>query len=359
MARELGEQLLALAERAQDSAFLVEAHRVLGTTFYHLGELPMARVHLERGMLYYDLRQHRSSAFLYGQDSGVFCLTYAALALWLLGYPDQALKRSREALSLAQELVHFHSLAIARGYEAWLHQLRREEQVTQERAEETNDLCREHGFAFWLAMGTILRGWALAIHGQEEEGSTHIREGLAVWRGTGAEISVSHFLALLAESYGKTGQTEEALSAVVEALAVVDKTGERYYEAELYRLRGELTLQQAGSRPQAVGFKEKMEEAEKCFHKAIETAHKQQAKSLELRATMSLARLWQQQGKRDDARQMLAEVYNWFTEGFDTRDWQEAKALLTELEGQEKGKRKRQKVPRRQAAAKATENKKQ
>ena len=172
------------------------------------------------------------------------CLSYAAWVLWFLGYPDQALKRSQEALALAAGLSHPFSLAFALGFAAVLHQLRREEQAAQERAEAVIALSTEQGFPFWLALGTILRGWALAEQGQGEEGIAQIRQGLAAYRATGAEIVRPYFLALLAEAYGKVGQAEEGLSVLAEALALVDKTGERFYEAELYRLKGELTLQQ-------------------------------------------------------------------------------------------------------------------
>ena len=189
-------------------------------------------------------------------------------------------------------------------------------------------LSAEQGFALALSQAAILRGWVLAEQGQGEEGIAQIRQSMAAWRATGAELRRPYYLALLAEAYGKGGQVEEGLSVVAEALAAVDKTRERFYEVELYRLRGELML--AKSRVQSLGSSVQ-KEAEECFWKAIEIARRQQAKSLELRATMSLTRLWQQQGKRAEARQMLAEVYNWFTEGFDTKDLQEAKALLEEL----------------------------
>ena len=170
------------------------------------------------------------------------CLSYAALGLWYLGYPDQALKRSHEALTLAQELSHPFSLAFALVMAAMLHQLRREGQAAQERAEAAMALSTEQGFAHWLADGTILRGWALAEQGQREEGITQMRQGLAALRAIGSEIERPSFLALLAEAYGKEGQAEEGLAVLAEALAMVDKSGERFYEAELYRLRGELTL---------------------------------------------------------------------------------------------------------------------
>jgi predicted ATPase len=211
-------------------------------------------------------------------------------------------------------------------------------------------LCSEQGFPYWLATGTILRGWALAEQGQGEEGIAQMRQGLTASRATGAEVNRPYYLALLAEAYGKAGQAEEGLTVLAEALTLVDKTGERMYEAELYRLKGTLTLQSKASLGQVSGKSQASQEqfgdtdprpltpdppaeaeAEACFHKAIEIARKQQAKSLELRATVSLSRLWQQQGKTTEARELLAPVYNWFTEGFDTKDLQEAKALLEEL----------------------------
>jgi predicted ATPase len=219
-----------------------------------------------------------------------------------------------------------------------LHQFRREWLAVQERAEAVIALSSEQGFALILAWGTIMRGWVLAEQGQEEEGIAQMRRGLAACRATGAEVMRPNNLALLAEAYGKVGQVEEGLQVLGEALDAVDKSGERFCEAELYRLRGELMLAQ--SKVQSLKSKvtdprsltpDPQTEAEACFHKAIEIARKQQAKSLELRAATSLARLWQQQGKEKEAHDPLAEVYGWFTEGFDTADLKDAKALLEEL----------------------------
>jgi predicted ATPase len=304
-----------------------------------LGEFAPARAYLEQGITLYDPQQHRSLAFLYGLDPGVCCLSIGAFVPWYLGYPEQALKRSREALTLAQELSHPFSLGLALVMAGFLHQLRREGQAAQERAEAAMTLSTEQGFAEWLGGGSVLRGWALAEQGQREEGIAQMRQGLAAYQAIGIEVIRAANLCLLAEAYGKAGQAEEGLTVLAEALAVVDKTGERMYEAELYRLKGQLTLQQF----QVSSFKFQVQEspksevrspeseAEECFLKAIEIARKQQAKSLELRAVMSLSRLWQQQGKKEEARQMLAEIYGWFTEGFDTKDLQEAKALLEAL----------------------------
>jgi predicted ATPase len=320
--RELGEQCLALARSVQDPALLLEAHSVLGLTLLWLGELALAQEHVEQGITFYNPQQHRFLTVLYGYDPMVFCLSLAANVLWLLGYPNQALQRSHEALALAQELSHPLSLTLALEFAAILHQFRREGQAAQKRAEAAITLSIEQGFPYWLAEGTIRRGWALAEQKQVEEGITQIRQGLASYQATGAEVLRSYYLALLAEACAKGGQSEEELSILAEALALVYKTGERFYEAELYRLKGELLL----ARPA-----HQTAEAEACYHQALDIARHQQAKSLELRAAMSLARLWQRQGKRDTARQLLAEVYGWFTEGFDTADLQEAKALLAEL----------------------------
>jgi TOMM system kinase/cyclase fusion protein len=322
-ANELAEELLRLAQSAQDPAMLVEAYSMLGTTSFYLGEIASARVHLEQGIALYDPQQHRSHAFLeVGTDPGVLCFIYAAHVLWLLGYPDQALTKSHEALTLAQELSHPFSRAYALDFAALLHRLRREEQAAQERAEAAITLSTKQGFPLWLAIGMILRGGTLAEQGQGSEGIAQMREGLAVFQATGAEVGRPYFLTLLAEGYGRGGQAEERLSILDEALAAVQQTGERWCEAELYRLKGELVL---------VRFSEDDAEAETCFQQGIAIARRQQAKSLELRAALSLSRLWQRQGKRAEAQQLLAPVYGWFTEGLDTADLQDAKALLDEL----------------------------
>jgi predicted ATPase len=217
-------------------------------------------------------------------------------------------------------LCHPYSVAYALYWAACLYKFLWERPAVQERVETLLALASEQGFPLWVAHGTVLRGWALAEQGHIEEGIAQIQEGLAVYRATGSELYRPYYLALLAEAYGKVGQTEEGLSILAEALALVDKTGECCYETELYRLKGELTLQS------------KVKEAEECFLKAIELARRQQAKSLELRATVSLSRLWQSQGKKAEAHKLLSKVYYWFTEGFDTLDLKEAKALLESLE---------------------------
>jgi class 3 adenylate cyclase/predicted ATPase len=326
-ARELGEQLFTLAQGGQDPALLLEANLALGYTVFWLGDFVAAREYLEQGIALYDHQQHHALAILYaGCDPGVACLSGLAQALWHLGYPDQALKRGHEAVFLARALSHPPSLIFALGF-ASTYFLRREGQLAREWAEEVMTLSTEQGTDAWLAIGMIVRGWTLTEQGQEEEGMAQMRQGLAAYRATGQVGWQASFFALLAAVYGKVGQREAGLAVLTKVLATVDKTGERLCEAELYRLKGELTLRQSDVRGPESG----VEEAEECFHRAIEIARQQQAKSWELRATMSLARLWQRQSRRAEAHQRLSEIYRWFTEGFDTKDLQEAQALLVAL----------------------------
>ena len=259
----------------------------------------------------------------YGQDLGMGSHSALARALWQLGYPDQALQHSQAACTLAQEVAHPYSLVLALVYAATVHQHRREVLAAHAQAAAAMTLATEQGFfAERVAWATVLHGWALAMQGQGEAGLAEMRQGLAADLATGSKSWQPYFLGLLAEAYGAGGHPDAGLTALAEALAVLDTTELRSYAAELYRLKGALLLQQAV--PDA-------SQAETCFHQALDIARQQQAKSWELRAAMSLSRLWQQQGKRDEARALLAPIYGWFTEGFDTADLQEAKALLETL----------------------------
>jgi predicted ATPase len=242
--------------------------------------------------------------------------------LWCLGYPAQALQRVHEALTLAQELRSPFNLAFALGFAAIFHQWRRERQLAQERAEAAMTLAAEHGFSFFSGSGSVMRGWALVEQSQVEEGIAEIRQGLAAVQLIGADSHRSYYLAVLADAYRKAGRTEEGLTVLNEALDLVNKTRLRYYEAELYRLQGELLLEQNDVN---------VAQAESYFQRAIEVARMQSAKSWELRATTSLAQLLAKQGRREEAHRMLTDIYNWFTEGFDLPDLKEAKALLDEL----------------------------
>jgi class 3 adenylate cyclase/predicted ATPase len=242
-AHELGEQLLTLAHRAQDPVALMEAHRALGQTLLQLGEIPAALEHLENGIALYDPQQHHSVAFRYGMDPKVICLSHAALALWRLGYPDRALERSHQALTLAQDLAHPVSLANAQFWVAWVHQFRREQTAAQEQAEAAITLATAQGFPLGVVFGTLIRGWALVAQGQAAEGIGQIRQSLADWRATGGELHRPYFLALLAEACGSVGAIEEGLCVLDEALTTVHNTTARQWEAELYRLKGELLKQ--------------------------------------------------------------------------------------------------------------------
>jgi predicted ATPase len=316
-ARELGEQLLSLAQRASEPAGLAHARITLGNALTFLKEWDAARTHLEQGVAFYNAQQHRSQGFLAATHEGVFGLSRLAQVLWYLGYPDQALQRSHEGLTLARELAHPASVATALFFAAEVHKYRREGQRTYEQAEAALGLAREHGFALREAQAMILRGWALVEHGQGEAGIVQMRQGHAARHATGSERGGR---IRLAEAYGRVGQIEEGLQVVAETLARSDNSGGE--EAELYRLKGELLLTRS--------FEHHVE-AESCFRQALDIARRQEAKALELRAATSLARLWQQQGKQAEARALLAPLYGWFTEGFDTPDLQEAKALLEAL----------------------------
>jgi len=291
----------------------------MGVSLFWLGEFSRARLHWEQGSSLYDPQQHGALVSSLAGNPVVAGLSYASLVLWYLGYPEQALKQSREAIALAQELAHSYSLSFALFCAAWLHQCRQEGHCSPRANSGSHKPRNRAGVSVLVAMSTTLRGWVLAVQGQGEEGIAQIREGLAAHQATGAELHRPHYLALLAEAYEGVGQIEEGLNALAEALEIVGRTGEREYEAELYRLKGELSLKsrQVKDKSKTTQGKSEVEkEAEECFWKAVEIAQKQQAKSLELRAVMSLARLWQQQGKNAGARRMLAEIYGWFTEGF-------------------------------------------
>jgi predicted ATPase len=315
--RELGKQLVATAQRMQDPALILEAHHELWANSLHLGEFSSALTHTERGIELYNPQEHRQYAFLYGgHDPGVCGLRHAAMILSLLGYPDQALQKSQDALELAQKLSHPNSLAFALYYSAWVHQQRGESQAVDERIEATITLAKDQGFTRWLQQGSLLQGWLLAQQGEGQEAIRRMRHGSAA-----AMDAHSHGIALLAETYGKEGQIEEGLRVLNEELARLQITGGRFYVAELHRIKGELLAQAAADEQQA----------EACFQSALQIARGQSTKSLELRAAMSLSRLWQRQGKTAKARKLLEDIYGWFTEGFDTADLKEAKALLEEL----------------------------
>jgi predicted ATPase/DNA-binding IscR family transcriptional regulator len=245
--RELAEQLFSLAQRVGDPGLLVVAHLALGAASFYLGEPTVAREHWDKGIALYDPERHRSLAFVYGQDPGVVCLARVAVALWYLGYPDQALKRSDEALALARKIAHPFSLAYALFFGAWLHELRREWPMAAEHAEAMVVLSAEQGFAERLLWGTFFRGEALAEQGRTDEGIAQMRDALAAMPSRGRNLDRPSFLATLATAYGKAGRTDDALALVAEALALVERRDERIWEADIYRVKGELLLKSGGS----------------------------------------------------------------------------------------------------------------
>jgi predicted ATPase len=321
-ALEFGEQLLTLGHETHDASALLAAHRAMGTTLFYLGEFARARFSLEQGIALYNSERHHALAALHGEDLGVACLSLMAWALEWLGYAEQARQRLHEALALAQELRHPYSLSRPFLSAAFLHQLWGEKPATQEHAEAIITVATEQGFPVWAICGKIMRGWALAAQGEGEQGIAQIRQGLAAYQALGQGVGLSYCLALLSEAHRHAGQVAEGLRVVAEALATVSGTEEGFYEAAMHRLKGELLLKQAMADE---------EQVEACFHQALAIARHQQPKALELRAATSLARLWQCQGKRTEAYELLAPVYGWFTEGFDTADLQEAMALLEAL----------------------------
>jgi class 3 adenylate cyclase/predicted ATPase len=326
VARDIAEQCLRMAEGAKDEVLLLEAHHVLGVTLTGLAEFVAGLEHLEHVIVHHDTG--RPDALAFGQDPKVVCLAQAAWTLWVHGFPDQAVKRNDEAIALAQKLNHPHSLAAALSFGAIVPQLRGDAQATEDLAAAAVKLSTEQEFGYWLPWGFVLRGWATTQRGQFESGIAQTREGVAAFRATGAEVMVPYFLGLLAEEHAKAGQPVEALDVLAEAEAVVGRSRERWWEAELYRLKGELILMQSTEQNPAT---EHQKEAEQCFFQALNVASRQNAKSLELRAAMSLGRLWLKQGRRAEAHRMLAETYDWFVEGFETPDLREAKVLLDAL----------------------------
>jgi len=334
-ANELADQLLG-AQSAQDPALLAYARLARGVTSYWMGKFLAAREHLKSAITLYDPERHRPLIFRYGYDAGVACLSYAAWTLWHLGYPDQALKRSYEALALAQRLSHHLNLAHAELFLGVLRQYRREVRAAQENAESVIAHSAEHGLTDYWAWATGLRGWAMAQQGCSEEGIAQLREGVAESSATEA-LMRPYFLCLLAEARTEMGRLDDGLNALTEALAAADEHEIRFYEAETHRLKGELLSKQDDSN---------VAEAHSCFERAIEIARTQSAKSLELRATISLARILRNTARRDEARAMLAEIYGWFTEGFETPALSEAKTLLDELSSESSARRRSNKSRR-------------
>jgi predicted ATPase len=320
-ARDLAERLFSLAQGAQDPSQLLQARQALSVTSLCLGEPTATLEHVEQGVALYDPQRHKGHTFLYGQDPGVACLAFGAVALWLLGYPDQGERQSRKAVALGEELGHPSTLALALHFAAVLRQYRREVPAVRDSAEATTAIATEHGLSFWRACGQVMHGWALASQRARASGMTQLHQGLNAWEAAGSETYRTYFLSLLADALGMEGRIEDGLSVLAEALALMHATGEGLHGAELHRVRGEFLLRRETA---SISYRE----ADDCFRQALTIARRQQAKSLELRAAMSLTRLYRKLDCQAEARPILAACYDWFTEGFDTPDLQEAKELL-------------------------------
>jgi predicted ATPase/DNA-binding winged helix-turn-helix (wHTH) protein len=323
-ARELGQQLYRLAQDEGTLPHRLEAHKAFGDTLFFLGEFVAARTHLEQGITLTDPTVERVQALRYGVAPGVRCLAVMANTLWCLGTPAQAMQRSQEALALAQAVDHPESLAMVHHFAALLHHRRREVRAVQAQADALLTLATAQGFPLYVGHGTCWRGWTLAVQGQEEAGTMQLHQGLAAVLATGQTMTRPFHLVLLAEAAGHAGQIETGLHLLAKALAAFEASGRADMLAEAYRLQGVLLLQQAVA---------DATRAEACFQQALAIARHQQARSWELRAATGLSRLWLQQGKQHEARALLAPIYDWFTEGFETADLQEARALLEELGG--------------------------
>jgi predicted ATPase len=320
---EVSQQLLALAQRQPAMDSLPEGHLTMGGAAFFGGDFVTARTHLEQARSLADSLLVPMPPLRSGFVAGVEPLVWLELALWALGYADQAQQRSQEALALAQQVEHPPSQWVAACFAGMLSHCRRDVAGTRAYAEAAMALAAAQGFAHRVELSRILWGWALVLQGDAAADVEHIRQGEAGSRGLGPEVAHPYWLSLLAEGYGRVGQPEAGLAVLEEALTVMATTEARWWEAELYRLQGDLLLHLPSP---------DVSQAEVCFDRALEVARRQQAKALELRAAMSLSRLWQQQARRTEARQLLSDIYHWFTEGFDTPDLRSVKALWEELD---------------------------
>jgi predicted ATPase len=319
LAGELSQEFFRLASHQHDRALVREGYMDLGLIAFYRGDPVTARSHLEQSLRLCDTPQLSTLLFPQRYESGVRHGFYGTMALWLLGYADQAQQWNQEALARAQQGEHTPSLASAQLFAAILAQHRRDVAATQAYAEAMIALATAQGFEHRVAQGRIMRGWALAMQGDAATGVAHIQQGWDAVQRTGQKLYHPYHLALLGEAYGQAEQPEVGLTCLADALTLVEATEERWWEAEVYRLKGELLLRLP--RPD-------LPQATACLHQALAVARRQQARSLELRTALSLSRLWQQQGKREQGRQLLTEVYGWFTEGFETPDLQEARRWL-------------------------------
>jgi adenylate cyclase len=329
-ARGLGEDLLGLARIKNDSALLVEAHRALCGSAFFVGDLPAARAHAEQGVALYRSQEHRTLAWRHGQDAGVACLSWGALALWHLGYADRALSSASQSVTLARELAQAHAEAMALYALALVHQLRRDAATARVQAEAAVQLSIDAGFPLYESFGRGVYGWALVVQGRPDEGIEEMERGLRAAEAIGVEMYRVYFLARLAEAHASVGQADGGRRILRMALETMERNEERVWEAELHRLQGDLALREADVEGGMTRHREATA-AEACYRRAIDVARHQEARALELRAATSLGGLCLRQGRRAEARDLVEPVYAWFTEGFETPDLREARQLAETL----------------------------
>jgi class 3 adenylate cyclase/predicted ATPase len=320
--KEVAAELLRLAEEDGSAISGVVAHYAGGFTAHVMGQFSVARGHLQEGIRLYSSDDRDTAAvYRFGQDPGVACCCYLALTEWALGYPDKALEHAQDGVALARRLDDPFSVAFSHVIASFLDQARGDGDATSEKANEAVSLATEKGFPYWAGFGKVMQGWGAAIGNPTRAMTQGFRDRIEHHRAVGTDLFAPYFLTLLGDVALKANQVDECIAALDEAETLLNRTGERWWESETHRLHGALLVAQGGDSA----------EAESRFEKALAIARQSDAKSLELRAAVSLARLWQQREKRHEARDLLAPIYDWFTEGFDTADLQEAKALLNEL----------------------------
>ena len=318
-AGELVDDLFRMAERLDDPAFRLQADHAGWSTAIALGEFSTARDRVRHGLALHDPKLHREHALVYGgHDPKVCAKGYGAVSLWHLGYPDQAAQSAAEAVTHGEGLSHYPSLAHALMWAGYVHQLRRDPQAVYDYAERLRALGTEHKLALYTAVGSIMRGWALCYQSRPKVGLRELRGGIDGFATLKVRLNLAYFTALLAEAYHRAGKFEPALAAVEDA----DRLAERWCQSGILQLKGEILISSGAAR---------WADAETCFDEALRIARRQEAKSPELRTATSLARLWGEQGRRAEARKLLAPAYGWFTEGFDTADLRDAAKLLSEL----------------------------
>jgi tetratricopeptide (TPR) repeat protein len=323
LAMDLAREAIGLAERFDDPGIWMEALFLLGVTLFYRGDFIGALSQYEKALSRYDDRERtRLWASRVGEDAGITHRCYLSLALWQLGYPEQALRANQEMRKLASSIEHPFSLAYAQHHTSWLYHQLGLPAETKASSEEGIQTATEQGFAMFHATGTLYKAAGVLLEGRPNEALPPLTRGLEAYRATGAGLALPYYLSILGDAYMQAGRAEDASDAIEEGLAIAERTDELCQKAELYRLKGELALR--------TGLQNG--DAEEHFRRAIGTARLQLSKAWELRATTSLARLCKQRGRHEEARQMLSDVYGWFTEGFDTPDLKAAKSLLNELD---------------------------